>query len=276
MTAPTTSARVFLVRHGDTDWISGGKFASRTDIPLSKMGEKDIEFTRDRVVAEDEMIDPTGIAKIYCSPRINARRTVEILGIGVHHHQHFQNEETGQKWRSESVIKGETADPYIHITKSLEEWDFGYYEGMTLQAINEKRMKDYGSGTWDIWTDGCPGGESPQQVTERLDKLIREIKQVISSNSASWPGGQLIAHRSQHAQDVVCVAHGHILAALAIRWVGLPLDTGMMRLIFEPGGVGILGFEHDNINQPAILVGRKPGRPDREQRSETGFAQASR
>jgi probable phosphoglycerate mutase len=84
------------------------------------------------------------------------------------------------------------------------------------------------------------------------------------------------------------VAHGHILAAMAIRWVGLPLDTGMMRLIFEPGGVAVLGyvlkaflflirdgltnratlvrcvrFEHDNINQPAIVVGRKPGPSDR-------------
>jgi probable phosphoglycerate mutase len=133
---------------------------------------------------------------------------------------------------------------------------------------------------------------SPQQVTERLDQLIAEIKAVIEGNSASWPGGQITSHRGQHAQDIVCVAHGHILAALAIRWVGLPLDTGMMRLIFEPGGVAVLGwvfifsvsfvllcccgrgltdidclscgrFEHDNFNQPAIVVGRKPGRSDR-------------
>lgn len=132
---------------------------------------------------------------------------------------------------------------------------------------------------------------SPQQVSDRLDELIAEIKSVIEGNSASWPGGQIISHRSQHAQDIVCVAHGHILAAMAIRWVGLPLDTGMMRLIFEPGGVAVLGyvfflcfrevvaefwrvwlmstcllrirFEHDNINQPAIVVGRKPGPSDR-------------
>lgn len=65
---------------------------------------------------------------------------------------------------------------------------------------------------------------------------------MIEGNSASWPGGQIVSHRSQHAQDIVCVAHGHILAAMAIRWVGLPLDTGMMRLIFEPGGVAVLGY----------------------------------
>lgn len=64
MSTPTTSARVFLVRHGETDWITGGKFASRTDVPLSKMGERDIELIRQRLVGEDEMIDPKGVAKM--------------------------------------------------------------------------------------------------------------------------------------------------------------------------------------------------------------------
>jgi hypothetical protein len=65
MNTPTTSARIFLVRHGETDWITGGKFASRTDVPLSRMGERDVELIRQRLVAEDELIDPTGIAKMY-------------------------------------------------------------------------------------------------------------------------------------------------------------------------------------------------------------------
>lgn len=64
MSTPTTSARIFLVRHGETDWITGGKFASRTDIPLSTMGERDVEFIRERLVDENEMIDPTGVAKM--------------------------------------------------------------------------------------------------------------------------------------------------------------------------------------------------------------------
>ncbi|OKO98407.1 hypothetical protein PENSUB_9505 [Penicillium subrubescens] len=67
MSTPTTSARIFLVRHGETDWITGGKFASRTDVPLSKMGERDVELIRQRLVAENEMIDPTGIAKMSVS-----------------------------------------------------------------------------------------------------------------------------------------------------------------------------------------------------------------
>lgn len=59
---PTISARIFLARHGETEWITGGKFASRTDVPLSRMGGRDVELIRQRLVAEDEMIDPTGIA----------------------------------------------------------------------------------------------------------------------------------------------------------------------------------------------------------------------
>jgi sedoheptulose-bisphosphatase len=84
-----------------------------------------------------------------------------------------------------------------------------------------------------------PRSKSPIASTS---KLIAEIKAVIEGNSVSWPGGQIISHRSQHAQDILCVAHGHILAALAIRWVGLPLDTEMMRLILVPGGVRVSIF----------------------------------
>lgn len=100
----------------------------------------------------------------------------------------------------------------------------------------------YNTRVCDAKTETKTPSRSPKQVSDRLDELIAEIKSVIEGNSASWPGGQIDSHRSQHAQDIVCVAHGHILAAMAIRWVGLPLDTGMMRLIFEPGGVAVLGY----------------------------------
>jgi probable phosphoglycerate mutase len=95
----------------------------------------------------------------YCSPRINARRTAEILQLGIHNHLHFLDRETGKKWKTPSEIQGETVDSYIHLTKWLEEWDYGDYEGMTLHGIQEARVKEYGDPTWDIWREGCPGGE---------------------------------------------------------------------------------------------------------------------
>lgn len=60
----TASARVFLLRHGDTDWITGGKHASRTEVPLSKQGEKETEVIRERIVGENKLIDPMNVARM--------------------------------------------------------------------------------------------------------------------------------------------------------------------------------------------------------------------
>ncbi|KAJ5833076.1 hypothetical protein N7474_001387 [Penicillium riverlandense] len=260
----SASARVFLIRHGETDWTVGGKHTSATDVPLSKAGERDAETLKELVVGEGKLIDPKTVAKIYCSPRSSARRTVEILGLGVHNHQDFFNRETQST--SSTQLKDKSLDPNIQLTPWLKEWDYGEYEGKTLLDIHSLRTKQGMSeerAPWNIWTDGCPGGESPNRIAERVDELIAEIKSMIAGESASWPSGQLAGGRSRLAQDIVCVAHGHVLSALALRWVGAPVSQGVMRLIFEPGGVAVLGFEEDNLDQPAIVLGRRPGRSDR-------------
>ncbi|KAJ9197761.1 hypothetical protein DTO166G4_8349 [Paecilomyces variotii] len=64
---------------------------------------------------------------------------------------------------------------------------------------------------------------------------------------------------SQKPKNIVCVAHGHILAALALRWAEQPLKNGM-RMLIETAGVAVLGYEHDNLNEPAITLGRGPRR----------------
>lgn len=73
------------------------------------------------------------------------------------------------------MIKGESADPYIHLTKWLEEWDYGDYEGMTLHGIKEARMKEFGDAKWDIWTDGCPGGEYVLQYPPFIFPLFEVV-----------------------------------------------------------------------------------------------------
>ncbi|CAL5872356.1 uncharacterized protein PFLUO_LOCUS6620 [Penicillium psychrofluorescens] len=262
----SASARVFLIRHGETDWTVGGKHSGTTDVPLSKAGERDAESLKELVVGDGKLIDPTTVARIYCSPRSSARRTVEILGLGIHSHQNFFNRETKSTSTTAPQLKAESVDPNIQITALLKEWDYGEYEGKTLWDINSLRKKQGMPGestAWNIWTDGCPGGESPQCVAARVDELIAEMKSVIADESASWPSGQVAGARSRVKQDVVCVAHGQVLTALALRWVGAPLSQGVMRLIFEPGGVAVLGFEDDDLSQPAIVLGRRPGRSDR-------------
>ena len=57
------------------------------------------------------------------------------------------------------MIQGETADVDVQLTKWLEEGDYGDYEGMTFHGIQEARMTEFRDATWDIWREGCPGGE---------------------------------------------------------------------------------------------------------------------
>lgn len=82
---------------------------------------------------------------------------------------------------------------------------------------------------------------SPQQVSDRLDSLVSEIKTILENTAASWPGGRVVPHVAPEPRDVVCVGHGHTLAALAMRWAGLPLQHGV-RLLIDPAGVAILGY----------------------------------
>jgi broad specificity phosphatase PhoE len=82
---------------------------------------------------------------------------------------------------------------------------------------------------------------TPQQVSDRVDALIKEIKGVMEGTAATWPGGKTVPHVVQEPRDVVCIAHGHILATFALRWLGRTLDQGT-RILFEPAGVAILGY----------------------------------
>ena len=86
---------------------------------------------------------------------------------------------------------------------------------------------------------------SPEQVTERIDRLIADVRSRFHApalNDKSLPG------------DVLIVAHGHILRAFAMRWAGKTLADGPIFLL-EAGGVGTLSYEHRRIEEPAILLG---------------------
>ena len=99
---------------------------------------------------------------------------------------------------------------------------------------------------WNIWRDGTEGkgGESPKSVAKRLDSLIFEITML---QGAGMKEGR-------RDVDVVVVAHGHILRAFVLRWLGLPLESGL-NLMLEPGGVCGLSYAHANIEDRALLCG---------------------
>lgn len=135
----------------------------------------------------------------------------------------------------------------MQITEDIREWDYGSYEGITSPEIRALRTSQGLDPNWDIWRDGCPGGESPKQIEERLDRLIHEIRE-------KFHGPVMRGERKGECGDVLIVAHGHILRAFAMRWIGKGLCDGPTFLL-EAGGVGTLSYEHSSIEEPAILLG---------------------
>jgi probable phosphoglycerate mutase len=101
------------------------------------------------------------------------------------------------------------------IDRDLAEWDYGDYEGLTTDDIHVM------APDWNIFDDGCPGGESPDQVRARADRVIARI-------------------RSTQGQ-VVLFAHGHLLRVLAARWLGLPASAGSWFLL-DTATVSVLGY----------------------------------
>jgi sedoheptulose-bisphosphatase len=164
------------------------------------------------------------------SPRKRAQRTLELLYLGT---------SCALPWQGEECAPGETkrirTDAQITINDDVQEWDYGDYEGLTSAEIRQLRREQGIEGTWDIWRDGCPGGESPQDINARLDRVIKEIRDRFHAPAIGKPKDQA------PPCDVLIVAHGHILRALAARWVGKDVKDNPA-LILEAGGVGTLRY----------------------------------
>jgi probable phosphoglycerate mutase len=107
------------------------------------------------------------------------------------------------------------------IREELREWDYGEYEGMTTPEIRER------DPDWWLWRDGCPGGESPADVSARCDRLVAE----------------LVAHAQAGGRAAILFAHGHILRSLGARWCELSIEAGA-RLTLSTAAASSLGFEH--------------------------------
>jgi broad specificity phosphatase PhoE len=108
------------------------------------------------------------------------------------------------------------------IDPDLSEWDYGAYEGRTTPEIRAERPG------WDLFDDGAPGGERAAEVGRRVDRVIDRVRAVDG--------------------DVACVAHGHVLRVLAVRWVGLEAREAR-GLALGPASLSELGWERQ---QPVI------------------------
>ncbi|MGH8829075.1 MAG: histidine phosphatase family protein [Jiangellaceae bacterium] len=120
-----------------------------------------------------------------------------------------------------AVLAGFT-DPVIE--PNAREWVYGDYEGITTDQI---RAMVPG---WRIWTHGAPGGESPDEVGARADKVVDRV-------------------RTEALERALIFAHGHFLRVLAARWLGLPAARGV-HLRLDTSTVSVLGWERE---EPAIV-----------------------
>jgi broad specificity phosphatase PhoE len=100
----------------------------------------------------------------------------------------------------------------------LVEWNYGEYEGLTTPQIREAIPG------WNLWRDGCPGGETADEVGARVDPLITEL-QALSGDAALF-------------------AHGHLLRVLTARWIGLRPNMGAC-LALSTAAVSVLGYERE-------------------------------
>ncbi|KAH0562637.1 hypothetical protein GP486_002688, partial [Trichoglossum hirsutum] len=155
-----STPRVFVIRHGETEWSLNGRHTSTTELPLTPDGERRIRATGRALVGNDRLLVPEKIAHIYVSPRRRAQQTLSLLNISLNQPHPCHAETT--------------------ITPLIEEWNYGSYEGLTspqIRALRSSKGIVEKGPQWDIWRDGCEGGESPEDVTKRVDELIAEIRE---------------------------------------------------------------------------------------------------
>lgn len=142
-------------------------------------------------------------ARVLCSPLQRAVQTCALAGFGT---------------RAE-------------IDGRLVEWHYGDYEGRTSAQIHALQPG------WQLFRDGCPGGETPAQVAQRADSLVGTLR--------GFDG------------DTLLFSSGHFLRMLAVRWLGLPAQAGAL-LAIDTASLGVLGYEHQ-VQQPTLRLWNDTG-----------------
>jgi broad specificity phosphatase PhoE len=138
-------------------------------------------------------------SKVLTSPLQRAARTCELAGF-------------------KSVAE---------VDKDLVEWDYGDYEGRRTVEILAERPD------WELFRDGCPGGESPQQVSLRADRVVQRVRDV--------------------SGNVLLFTSGHVLRVVAARWLGLEVSANCKFFMLSTASLSAVGYEHDR-SRPVIRL----------------------
>ena len=145
-----------------------------------------------------ERLAGLAFAKVFTSPLQRAARTCELAGFRA----------------------------AAQVDADLVEWNYGKYEGLRTVEIHAQRPD------WQLFRDGCPGGESPDQVGARADHVVSRVRDVQG--------------------DVLIFSSGHFLRMLAARWFGLEPAAGRFFML-NTASVSVLGYEN-NLSQPVIRL----------------------
>jgi len=137
--------------------------------------------------------------KVFTSPLQRASRTCELAGFGA----------------------------VAEVDRNLVEWDYGQYEGRTGAEIRKERPD------WQLFRDGCPGGESPNQVAARADRVVSRVRAVQG--------------------DVLIFTSGHFIRVLAARWLGLEPTQNSRYFMLNTASLSAVGYEHD-LSRPVIRL----------------------
>jgi broad specificity phosphatase PhoE len=129
-------------------------------------------------------------AKVFTSPLQRASRTCDLAGFG----------------------------GVAQLDEDLLEWNYGAYEGKRTAEILQERPD------WQLFRDGCPGGETPEQIGARAERMVDRVRAV--------------------QDNVLLFSSGHILRVFAARWLGLPPAAGRY-LVLSTASLSALGYEHD-------------------------------
>jgi len=182
-----------------------------TDIPLTERGVEQVQKMAQVFVGEGLVIDPENLCTVQVSPRQRAQKTFRLLF-----------EHTG------------TLPEYV-LNAGVQEWNYGDYEGLKPAEI--KKLNP----TWKIWSDGCPGGESVEEMQARVDEVIKKVREY----------HRQYKEEGLNTRDVLIVAHGHFNRVFISRWINFPLCLGT-HFNVEPGSVAILGYNHNSLDEPAL------------------------
>ena len=147
----------------------------------------------------EERLRGLSFTKVFTSPLQRARRTCELAGFGA----------------------------VAEIDPDLVEWNYGDYEGLHTAEIRAKRPG------WELFRDGCPGGESPAQAAARADRVVSRIRAV--------PG------------NVLLFSSGHFIRVLATRWIGLEVTAIARRFLLSTASLSAVGYDKE-LSRPVIRL----------------------